>query len=75
MGKRADRAYLVGDAYSDARGFLARRSLYEQQEPPVDLVGEVVALLDPEPGALVADVGWARALHAASLNDLAAAST
>ena len=57
MGKRADRHYLVEQAYADDRGLTARASLYEHQQPRIDLVAEVLGLAGPVAGRTVADIG------------------
>ena len=57
MARRADREYLLGHAYADDRGLTARASLYEHQEPRIDLVAEVLRFAGPVAGRTVADVG------------------
>jgi ubiquinone/menaquinone biosynthesis C-methylase UbiE len=57
MARRADREYLLGHAYADDRGLTDRASLYEHQDPRIDLVAEVLGLAGPVAGRTVADVG------------------
>ena len=57
MSKRADSRYLAEVAYATDEGFNARLSLYEHQDPRIDLVAEVTASLGNIDGAVVVDVG------------------
>jgi len=57
MGKRADTRYLREVAYADPSGLAARASLYDFQQPYIDLKSEALALLAPLDGRVVGDVG------------------
>jgi SAM-dependent methyltransferase len=54
---RADSRYLREVAYADPSGLGARASLYDFQQPYVDLQSEALALLEPLDGRVVGDVG------------------
>jgi SAM-dependent methyltransferase len=71
MGKRADPRYLRDVAYANPSGLTARASLYDSQQPWVDLVAEAIDMLDSIDGRVVCDVGcgngrYVDALRAAS---------
>jgi SAM-dependent methyltransferase len=55
--KRADTRYLREVAYADPSGLAARSSLYDFQQPYIDLKSEAIALLAPLDGRVVGDVG------------------
>jgi SAM-dependent methyltransferase len=55
--KRADTRYLREVAYADPSGLAARSSLYDFQQPYIDLKSEALALLAPLDGRVVGDVG------------------
>jgi len=57
MGKRADTRYLREVAYADPSGLAARSSLYDFQQPYIDLKSEALELLGPLDGRVVGDVG------------------
>jgi hypothetical protein len=57
MAKRADTRYLREVAYADPSGLAARASLYDFQQPYIDLQAEVLRSLDPLGGRVVGDVG------------------
>ena len=57
MPKRTDPRYLAGVAYADDSGLSARVSLYDHQQPRIDLVTEALAMLGPVRDQRVADVG------------------
>jgi ubiquinone/menaquinone biosynthesis C-methylase UbiE len=55
--KRADSRYLREVAYADPSGFEARASLFDFQQPHIDLQAEALEVLGPLDGRLVADIG------------------
>jgi hypothetical protein len=55
--KRADTRYLREVAYADPSGLAARSSLYDFQQPYIDLKSEALELLAPLDGRVVGDVG------------------
>jgi SAM-dependent methyltransferase len=57
MAKRADTRYLRDVAYADPSGLAARSSLYDFQQPYIDLKIEALELLAPLDGRVVGDVG------------------
>ncbi len=57
MAKRADTRYLRDVAYADPSGLEARASLYDFQEPRIDIVAEALGVLAPLDGRVVGDVG------------------
>jgi SAM-dependent methyltransferase len=67
VGKRADRRYLVEQAYHDPSGLRARASLYEHQEPRIDLVASVLEQVGPVRGRRVGDLGCGDGRYAAAL--------
>jgi SAM-dependent methyltransferase len=57
MARRADTRYLREVAYADPSGLAARSSLYDFQQPYIDLTSEALALLAPLDGRVVGDIG------------------
>ncbi len=57
MANRADTRYLRDVAYADPSGLAARASLYDFQQPYIDLVAEAIGTLAPLDGRVVGDVG------------------
>ena len=57
MAKRADPRYLRDVAYADPSGLGARASLYDHQQPHIDIVAEAVDALASIDGRVVGDVG------------------
>jgi SAM-dependent methyltransferase len=57
LDKRADTTYLRDIAYADPSGLTARISLYDHQQPKIDLVTEAIDVLAPVDGLTVADIG------------------
>jgi SAM-dependent methyltransferase len=57
VAKRADTRYLRGVAYANPSGLAARASLYDFQQPRVDLESEALELLAPLDGRVVGDIG------------------
>jgi SAM-dependent methyltransferase len=57
MAKRADTRYLREVAYADPSGLAARASLYDFQQPRIDLETEALELLAPLDGRVVGDIG------------------
>ena len=57
MAKRADTRYLRDVAYADPSGLSARASLYDFQQPYVDLQSEALEMLAPLDGRVVGDIG------------------
>jgi SAM-dependent methyltransferase len=55
--KRADTRYLREVAYADPSGLEARASLFDFQQPHIDLQAEALEVLGPLDGRMVADVG------------------
>ena len=55
--KRADTRYLREVAYADPSGLEARASLFDFQQPHIDLQAEALEVLGPLDGRLVADIG------------------
>ena len=55
--KRADSRYLRDVAYADASGLVARASLYDFQQPYIDLRAEALRSLAPLDGRVVGDIG------------------
>jgi SAM-dependent methyltransferase len=55
--KRADTRYLREVAYADPSGLAARASLYDFQQPYIDIVAEALDALGPLDGRVVGDVG------------------
>ncbi len=55
--KRADTRYLRDVAYADPSGLAARSSLYDFQQPYIDLESEALELLAPLDGRVVGDIG------------------
>jgi len=55
--KRADSRYLREVAYADPSGLEARASLFDFQQPHIDLQAGALEVLGPLDGRLVADVG------------------
>jgi SAM-dependent methyltransferase len=55
--KRADTRYLHDVAYADPSGLAARASLYDFQQPRIDLQDEALTLLAPLDGRVVGDIG------------------
>src|ERR1700730_2702109 len=55
--RRADTRYLREVAYADPSGLAARSSLYDFQQPYIDLKSEALAVLAPLDGRVVGDVG------------------
>ncbi len=69
MSKRSDREYLTEVAYADDAGLQARVSLYDHQQPRVDLVAEALAMLGPVREQRVADVGCGNGRYVRSLGE------
>jgi SAM-dependent methyltransferase len=57
VAKRADTRYLRDVAYADPSGLAARSSLYDFQQPYIDLQSEALELLAPLDGRVVGDIG------------------
>jgi SAM-dependent methyltransferase len=57
VAKRADTRYLRDVAYANPSGLAARASLYDFQQPRVDLESEALELLAPLDGRVVGDIG------------------
>ena len=57
VAKRADTRYLREVAYADPSCLAARASLYDFQQPRVDLQDEALTLLAPLDGRVVGDIG------------------
>jgi SAM-dependent methyltransferase len=55
--KRADTRYLRDVAYANPSGLAARASLYDFQQPYIDLRAEALAVLGPLDGRVVGDIG------------------
>jgi ubiquinone/menaquinone biosynthesis C-methylase UbiE len=55
--RRADTRYLREVAYADPSGLAARASLYDFQQPRIDLQDEALTLLAPLDGRVVGDIG------------------
>lgn len=69
MSKRADSRYLAEVAYATDAGFNARLSLYEHQQPRIDLVAEVTASLGNIADAVVVDVGCGTGQYIGALGE------
>lgn len=57
MARRADTRYLRDVAYANPSGLAARASLYDFQQPYIDIVAEALTVLAPVDGRVVGDVG------------------
>jgi SAM-dependent methyltransferase len=57
VARRADTRYLRDVAYANPSGLAARASLYDFQQPRIDLQSEALELLAPLEGRAVGDVG------------------
>jgi SAM-dependent methyltransferase len=57
VARRADTRYLRDVAYANPSGLAARASLYDFQQPRIDLQSEALELLAPLDGRAVGDVG------------------
>jgi SAM-dependent methyltransferase len=57
IAKRADARYLREVAYANPSGLAARASLYDFQQPRIDLQSEALELLAPLAGRVVGDIG------------------
>jgi SAM-dependent methyltransferase len=64
---RADPAYLAQVAYADDSGLRDRVSLYDYQEPRIDLVGEALSRLGDPPGKTVGDIGCGNGVYLSAL--------
>ena len=62
-----DRAFLRDVQYKTDANLAARQSIYAYQQPPVDLVGQVLDLAGPAGREVVADVGCGNGLYLAEL--------
>jgi SAM-dependent methyltransferase len=67
VAKRADPRYLREVAYADPSGLEARASLYDYQQPWIDIIGEAIATLEPVAGRTVGDVGCGNGRYVAAL--------
>lgn len=67
MAKRADTRYLRDVAYADPSGLAARASLYDFQQPYIDLQSEALELLAPLDGRVVGDIGCGDGRYIAAL--------
>jgi SAM-dependent methyltransferase len=67
MAKRADTRYLRDVAYADPSGLAARASLYDFQQPRIDLQSEMLAALGPLDGRVVGDIGCGDGRYIAAL--------
>jgi threonine aldolase/SAM-dependent methyltransferase len=65
--QRANRHYLTTTAYADERLLEDRRSLYQHQEPRIDVVGEALARLGDVGGRRVVDIGCGNGACVAAL--------
>ena len=73
MGMRADRRYLLEHAYADPAGLTARLSLYDFQQPRIDLVAEVLAFAGAVDGQAVGDFGCGDGRYVAAFTGAGAA--
>jgi SAM-dependent methyltransferase len=64
---RADRAYLAHVAYADDSGLRDRVSLYDHQEPRIDLIGETLSRLGELEGQTVGDIGCGNGAYLSAL--------
>jgi SAM-dependent methyltransferase len=72
MAKRADTRYLRDVAYADSSGLAARASLYDFQQPRIDLQSEALELLAPLDGRVVGDIGCGDGRYIAELREAGA---
>lgn len=70
--KRADTRYLREVAYADPSGLEARASLFDFQQPHIDLQAEALEVLGPLDGRMVADVGCGSGRYLDALRDAGA---
>lgn len=64
---RADRAYLAQVAYADDSGLRDRVSLYDYQQPRIDLVSEALSRLGELEGKTVGDIGCGNGVYLSAL--------
>ncbi len=74
MELRADRGYLTTTAYADDRYLRDRLSLYEHQQPRIDLRQEVLSSLGPVEGKTVVDVGCGNGAYLGALAEAGASA-
>jgi SAM-dependent methyltransferase len=72
VGRWTDQAFLRDVQYRTDANLAARQSIYQYQQPYIDLVAEVLDLADAKPGDTVADVGCGNGRYLAGLAGLAA---
>jgi SAM-dependent methyltransferase len=70
--RRADTRYLRDVAYADPSGLAARASLYDFQEPYIDLQSEALAALGDLDGRVVGDVGCGSGRYLGALTEAGA---
>jgi SAM-dependent methyltransferase len=66
-GLWADRAFLREAQYQSDVNLAARQSIYAYQQPPVNLMGQVLDLAAPDGFEVVADIGCGNGLYLAEL--------